>query len=96
MQDAIHHLVFAERDNDWREMLIHHLAAVALYPGFFFGGLMGGGVLAAWLHDLADIAVNLCRLSNTLGLSKLTPILYVNMLVVWGYTRLIVLPFWIY
>ena len=96
VQDFFHHVFFSARDNDWREMLLHHIAALALYPGFMFGGILSGGVVAAWLHDLADIAVNACRLSNTLGFGMPTIILYINMVVVWGYTRLMVLPFFIY
>ena len=34
VQDFIRHLFFVETDNDWREMLLHHISALALYPGF--------------------------------------------------------------
>ena len=53
---------FEEKNNDWRTMLLHHIAAVALFPGLIFGGLLAAGTVAAWLHDIADIFVTTCRI----------------------------------
>jgi hypothetical protein len=85
-----------DRDNDWREMFLHHIAAVALYPGFIFSNIMGLGVVLAWLHDIADITVCICRISNILDLRLLTPITWFVMLITWGYTRIFILPLYIY
>jgi len=95
VQDFFTHILY-ENDNDWREMLLHHIAAIALYPGFVFGGLMGGGVLVAWLHDTADIVVNLCRICNGLNLKIPTSFFYFLMVASWFYTRLFLLPYFIY
>lgn len=94
-QDFIMHF-FIKKDNDWREMLLHHLATLALYPGFMYGGYMGVGVVMAYIHDLAEIPCNLCRLSNNLDFKYLTPFLYVIMLAAWIYTRCVLLPYYIY
>lgn len=82
-------------DNDWREMLLHHIAAVALYPGFIFGNVMGIGVVLAWLHDIADITVNLCRLFNGFDWAVPAIIFYIAMIITWAYTRLYILPSYI-
>ena len=82
--------------NDYREMLLHHIAALALYPGFIFANMMGIGVVLAWLHDIADITVSLCRLFNCFDWKIPTGLAYFLMVGTWGYTRLFILPIYIY
>lgn len=89
-------MFFKTVDNDWREMLLHHISAFALYPGFIFSNLMGVGVVLAWLHDIADITVNFCRLVNNLDWAIPTVVGYIAMISVWAYTRLLILPAYIY
>ena len=98
VQDLVSHLLEprSEITNDWNEMLLHHLAALALYPGFFFGNLMGAGTVLAWLHDLADIPVNLCRICLVCEFKIATVLFYLTMCAAWFYTRLLVLPYYIY
>ena len=93
--DFFKHLAKQDIDNDWREMLLHHISAVALYPGFIFGNVMGIGVVLAWLHDIADITVNLCRLFNCFDWVVPTIMFYLALVVTWGYTRLFCLPYYI-
>ena len=95
VQDFIRHL-FVPRDNDWREMFLHHLCAVALYPGFLFGNIMGIGVFLAWLHDIADVPCNLCRMFLQMKWEKMTFLFYVTLMTLWAYTRLYILPWCIY
>ena len=83
---------FKEKNNDWRTMLIHHIAAVALFPGLIFGGLLGAGVVAAWLHDVADIFVAICRILNVLEYKWSSTFAFIAMITVWFYTRLMLLP----
>lgn len=85
-----------EPNNDWRTMLLHHIAAIALYPGLIFGGLMGAGVVAAWLHDIADIAVTICRIFVTLEWKWTSTLAYFAMVTAWFYTRLMILPYYIW
>ena len=98
VQKFLEHLMIAidDRDNDWREMFIHHVASMSLYPGFLFGNIIGVGVVLAWLHDIADIFVNITRLFNVLDLKVPTLAAYLVMVAVWAYTRLYILPFYIY
>ena len=93
----VNHFFVAERTNDWREMMLHHIAAVALYFGFILANCMGVGVFGAWLHDLADCWVTITRFFNSFEqTSKITLFTFVMMLFVWFYTRLFILPQLIY
>ena len=82
--------------NDWREMMLHHIAAIALYPGFILSNIMGVGVLGAWLHDLADIFVTFTRLMNCFDFKWPTLVGFVGLLLSWFYTRILFLPIFIY
>ena len=96
VQDLIRHLFFAEVDNDWREMTLHHVSALALYPGFIFANVMGIGVFLAWLHDIGDIFANICRLCHRIDLHYLTIATFFVNMGVWAYTRLMILPYYIF
>ena len=89
-------MFFIEKDNDWREMAIHHICALCLYPGFIFSNLMGAGVVIAWLHDVGDILANVTRLCNLLDFHIATGVTFLAMMIVWAYTRLFFLPMYIY
>jgi len=95
-QDLIRHLFFVEVDNDWREMLLHHISALALYPGFIFANVMGIGVVLAWLHDIADIFANITRLFNILDWQITGVVTFIVVMIVWAYTRLMILPTYIF
>ena len=84
------------RDNDWRDMFLHHLCALALYPGFMFSNIVGIGTFIAWLHDLADIPANFCRMFLQMKWRKMTALSYALLMSAWFYTRLIILPWCIY
>lgn len=96
VHDFIRHAFFAEVDNDWREMLLHHISALALYPGFIFSNVMGIGVVLAWLHDIADIFANITRLFNIIDWPVTGVVTFIMVMIVWAYTRLMILPTYIY
>ena len=89
-------MFFVEKDNDWREMVLHHLAALALYPGFIFANILGVGTVICWLHDLGDILVNTTRLCNLLDWHIATGVTFLANMILWFYTRLLILPTYIY
>ena len=77
-------------------MLLHHISAVALYLGFIFANVMGIGVVLSWLHDIADIPVNLTRIFLCFEWKIPTTLAYFAMVGAWAYTRLYMLPIYIY
>lgn len=62
--DFIQHLFFDEYMSDFEEMLLHHIATVALYFCYIFGNMLTIGAVFAYLHDIADIFGSLCKLLN--------------------------------
>lgn len=95
VQDFFTHL-FAEKYNNWNELFLHHVLVLALYPGFFFGNLMGVGTVLAWLHDIADFPVNLCRIFQACDMKIPTVVFYLVLVATWFYTRLCILPYYIF
>lgn len=93
--DIIVHL-FRERENDYREMLLHHIAAMGLYISFITANCFAVGTIIAFLHDWADIFVSASRLGNCLGLRTPTVVTFIGLLIVWFYTRTPVLGYFIY
>ena len=90
-------LIFAgTRKNDFREMLLHHIATCILYLGFIYSNMLGVGGVISWLHDLADVFVALSRFLNCLGFENEASFVFWIMYVVWVYTRMVVLPIYIY
>jgi hypothetical protein len=94
--DLIHLYFIEERQNDYAEMMTHHIATSSLLVSMIFANQMSIGCVVAFQHDIADITVAACKyLSQTkytmVGLSTFI----VNM-VVWAYTRNILLAYVVY
>ena len=96
MQGFLDHLLLRERASDFREMLLHHIATVALYPGFQLANLMGVGAIVAWLHDISDVFVAISRALNSVGWDKCTAVTYTALMLSWVWTRVGVLPVIVY
>ena len=46
------HLYENQDNNDFHEMMLHHVATIALMTGSFLTNFMGVGACIAWLHDI--------------------------------------------
>ena len=59
-------LLFAQsRDEGFKEMLIHHIAALSLTFGSSYANLMGIGTVIIYLHSIADILLPLILALNS-------------------------------
>ena len=96
VQDFFNHIFFKECQTDYRELLVHHIATTSLYPGYLMGNLMAIGTLIAFLHDIADVFVVTSRFLNCIGWDKTTAVVYIGLITSWCYTRVIILPFFLY
>ena len=94
--DLVEHVFVHERMNDFQEMLIHHIAAVALYFSYIFGNILPYGSLVAYMHDLADIPINMAKVTNSTRYYTLSVVVFCVGVVVWFVTRLYSLPQVIY
>ena len=90
--DSLNQVLFKEKASDHFEMLLHHIATVALYFCMIFGNNLGIGCVIAYLHDLADILGCLTKYMSTTIYGDLTLYTFVVMMCLWFWTRLYVLP----
>ena len=91
----IHHF-FTPKKNDFLEMALHHIVAIYLFAGMYLINLWTIGSVIAYLHDIADITTNIVKpMSDTNSKYGVAIVFAIHMLI-WGWTRLIVLPYLIY
>jgi ceramide synthetase len=95
-EDGLMHAFFKERQSDFYEMLLHHMATVALYFCMIFGNGLSLGCVIAYLHDIADIFGCLVKFTTTMDAPTATLGVFVVMISSWFWTRLYVLPQIIY
>ena len=86
-------MAYGERDSLWRDLFLAHFVAMAIYPAFIFGGFLGAGVVIAWVLDFADIFYNAYSIPSTLGMTMPAMIMKLQTMLVWGGTRLVLLPY---
>ncbi|TYZ67243.1 hypothetical protein PybrP1_010735 [[Pythium] brassicae (nom. inval.)] len=79
--------------NDFIEMLLHHVATIFLIGCSYMGNYTPSGALIAITHDIGDVTGYAIKTVVDTGSTLLTVVMYVVLLVSWGYTRLYVFPF---
>ena len=89
-------LFLEERQNDFLEMLMHHICAVSLLISMCYANAIPIGVTISFLHDIADITVAITKFWGLTKYATLAALGLLANMVVWGYTRMIVLPYMIY
>ena len=52
--------------------------------------------MIAYLHDLADIPANLGKVFSSTVYETISSVIGVWLMIFWGYTRIIILPWFIY
>lgn len=57
VNDFLSLIILKRHKDNFGEMLLHHIASVSLQFGYIFSNYLGLGATAAFLHDIADIAV---------------------------------------
>lgn len=90
------HIFTPNRRNDFVEMALHHLVTVYLFGGLYLLNTLEVGSAIAFLHDIADIFVNIVKFSGETEHDNLSAFLMIVHMIVWAYTRLITLPYMIY
>jgi hypothetical protein len=89
-------LFFAkEKQNDYIEMMFHHLVTFYLYAFSYLTNTLIGGVVA-YIHDIGDIFVSWTRIWAESEYKRTTGYSFVLTILVWIYTRLIMFPMCIY
>ena len=84
------------RKNDFIEMGLHHIVAIILYgAGYLINGQEGTAVICL-IHDLADFSTGIVKAGAETRFSNFTAIFFVWHMIVWFYSRMVVLPWCIY
>ena len=94
--DMIMLTLLEERQSDYFEMLMHHICAVSLLVSMVYANGMTIGCTISFLHDIADITVAITKFWGLTKYATLAALGLLANMVVWGYTRMIVLPYMIY
>ena len=77
-------------------MALHHIVSLYLYSGYYLVNRWKGGSVIALLHDYADIGINVSKMLAETRYSNLTAALFACTMLVWFWTRIIVLPYEMY
>ena len=81
-----------ERGNNFMEMNLHHIVAFYLFGGMYMLNFWHAGGAVAVLHDIADIGANFSKFASDTPYKNLTAFLFILHMIVWFYTRIMVLP----
>lgn len=87
---------FTARKNDFVEMALHHIVAFYLFSGCYLCNVWEIGSVIAYLHDIADITTNIVKALAETKYGKTTAVFFIYHMVVWFYTRNVLLPYMIY
>lgn len=91
-QSFFDHVFIKERQSDYREMLLHHIACVLVFSGYLLANLYAIGAFLTWIHDISDMFIAASRFCNSCGLDKTMAVLFIGVLTSWFMTRLSVMP----
>ena len=86
-------MMFIYPGNDFYEMLCHHTMALLIISIGYITNYNNIGVPFLLVIDNADIFVGMIRVVIDVAHSAVTFIIYLLILISWGYTRLYLFPF---
>lgn len=92
LEELVCHYFERVTRRDFIEIGLHHLVSIFLILGAYFLESVPEGAAIAFLHDLADIFINLTRFSAETRYSKVTITIFVLSIITWILTRLIWFP----
>ena len=85
----------SERKSDYYEMTLHHIVTIVSYFATIANNQRLGYTLF-FLHDIADIFSTMGRVASSMTNKAFVNFVIVNLLSSWLWTRLYVLPFYIW
>jgi hypothetical protein len=86
------HIFSKNKRNDFVEMALHHICAVYLYGGLYLLNVWEIGATIAFLHDIADIFVNIVKFAGETSYNSVAALCMCIHMVVWFFTRNYTLP----
>ena len=77
-------------------MFLHHISSCSLIAAYVLANIHCLGAGVAVMHDAADIFANLARIWQPTKYLKASFLLFAVMMVIWVWTRLLLLPYFIW
>jgi hypothetical protein len=74
-------------------MFLHHISTISLITAYVLANMHVLGAAVAVMHDSADIFACLARVFQPTKLFKIALFSFAAMMIIWFYTRLILLPY---
>ena len=96
VEELVDHLFFAQKTNDFYEMLLHHVATLTLYGGMILMNVVRFGSMIAWLHAIADVPGAVTKFFSHTNYKYTTLVSFLLCIGSWGYTRCFLVPALLY
>lgn len=93
LQLIVTHFFINEREPDFAEMAMHHLAHFSLASSYIFTNMIPIGAMVAFVHDQSDIPGSLTKFFMNLGHKWPAATCFMICHVLWFYGRLVCLPY---
>lgn len=87
---------FEERRGSFMEMALHHIVTFYLFAGMYMYNVWAMGSVIAFQHDIADVFSHATKFFTETNYRNCTVVIFLSNMVVWFYTRNILLPYYIY
>ena len=90
------HLIFNREANDFQDMLLHHIATLAVMFACILLNYMSIGACIAWLHDMGQIPLQISKVFASTTHNRAAIYVFALALLLWVVTRLVWFAFFIY
>jgi hypothetical protein len=94
--ETVTHVFFEAHDNDFYEMLLHHLCTLFLLLCMTFSNFLAIGCVINLLHDVSDVIPGFVKIASACIYDDLTIFLFVNMTLIWFYFRNLILSYMVF
>lgn len=81
-----------ERNPDFAEMALHHMAHLSLAGCYLMANMIPIGTLIAFLHDFSDIFTQAAKVADNAGHKNQALIYFLICQILWFVFRLIAMP----
>ena len=92
IQLIVTHFFINEREPDFAEMAMHHLAHFSIASSYIFTNIIPIGAMIAFVHDQSDVAGCLAKFFHNMGYKLPAGISLITCEILWLVGRLICLP----
>ncbi|DAZ93284.1 TPA: LOW QUALITY PROTEIN: hypothetical protein N0F65_001123 [Lagenidium giganteum] len=93
LHSLIYMVLFSPIRNDFMEMLLHHVATVALFCAAYLANYTSNSALVVFVHDIGDVSGYAIKAFVDTRHTMVVVALYFVLLASWAYTRLYIFPF---